>query len=164
MAKKPQAGTQVNTEIDPADDFIDPALALAQQENETENLDDAVIAAPVPEESTPELPAGPIQEYVPKQAVRELLSEQTIREVLLNLPVCLDEIDPKVHGYVSSRLDCDLTGEAGLTFKRLLLGLRAKHATYVWGGRVLHVDGPHDLIRYLMMLIAGKVQGKGADE
>lgn len=71
------------------------------------------------------------------------------------LPMCVGEVDSSRHGYVSARIDLDLgSGEMAKMFKRLLVGLRASHATYVHQTRVVHVDSANDVVRWLMSQLA----------
>jgi len=47
-------------------------------------------------------------------------------------------------------MDCELTGELGEGFRRLLIGCRNTHLMYTLNGRETHVETGADLIRYLV--------------
>lgn len=71
-------------------------------------------------------------------------------EIRVALPMIVDRFDQRKHGYASGRVDCELTGELGEGFRRLLVGCRNSHLMYKLNGKDTHVETGADLIRYLV--------------
>jgi hypothetical protein len=125
----------------PATDFVPPPL------------DDAMDAGP-------DAVAGADDRGLETPATVEL-DEPTVVSMDVDLPFFIGPIDTEKHGYISSRIDCTLTGEMGATFRRLLLGCREKHLTYSFNGRMTHVESGSDLVRWLVEQVADQMRELG---
>lgn len=78
----------------------------------------------------------------------------------VDFPFFIGPMDSEKHGYISSRIDCTLTGDMGATFRRLLLGCRERHLTYSFNGRMTHVESGNDLVRWMVENLADQMRGR----
>ena len=165
--------------VDLANDAIDPAaltmptgdaafggVANAAAEQVAEQV--AEVSSPVIPAARPPLPmpADPAP-FVDPQASPPVPTELpawkrdgelSTRSISLEMPVYDGVLDNKRCGFTSPRLDFELYGEFGETFRRLVTAARVNHLVYEMGGRVVHVDNGPDLIRYLMCEAARKLK------
>ena len=137
--------------IDPANEFVDPATLLNSSEfpNGSDAEEGSTLAASTTGPLTvkpPELGAVPVVPGLFNPVVCELSIELALLDAR-------EDVHDRRHGYVSTRIDCQLDGDAGITFRRLLIAARSRHLTYPVRGVMTHVESPTDLVRWLVWTV-----------